>query len=119
MVRPEGEDDPRMRKGISAWAALEADFAWALAASANGQVFIETDVRAHANPTRMDHIRLVTEDLVKELCSLCPTCERAGILDRRARGWAPVRRLRRAHARDPCRDSWMPQVRASPHPRVH
>ena len=78
MVRPEGEDDPRMRKGISAWAALEADFAWALAASANGQVFIETDVRAHANPTRMDHIRLVTEDLVKKLCSLCPTCGAPG-----------------------------------------
>ena len=78
VVRPEGEDDPRMRKGIAAWAALEADFDWALAASANGQVFIETDVRAHANPTRMDNIRLATEDLVKKLCSLCPACGAPG-----------------------------------------
>ena len=43
-----------------------------------GQVFIETDVCAHANPTRMDHIRLATEDLVKKLCSLCPTCGAPG-----------------------------------------
>ena len=78
VVRPESEDDPRMRKGIAAWVALEAAFAWALAASASGRVFVETDMRAHANPTRMDNIRLATEDLVKKLCSLCPACSTPG-----------------------------------------
>ena len=78
MVRPEGEDDPRIRKGIAAWAGLEAVFAWALAESANGQVFVETDVRAHANPTRMDNICLAAEDLVKKLRSRCPACGTPG-----------------------------------------
>ena len=78
VVRPEGEDDPRMRKGIATWEELEAAFAWALAASASGRVSVETDVRAHANPTRMDNIRLAAEDLVKKLHSLCPSCGTPG-----------------------------------------
>ena len=78
VVRPEREDDPRMRKGIAAWEELEAAFISALAESANGQVFIETDVRAHANPTRMTNIRLAAEDLVKKLCALCPACGTPG-----------------------------------------
>ena len=78
VVRPEGEDDPRMRKGIATWVALEAAFVWALAASASVRVFVETDLRAHANPTRMDNIRLADEYLVKKLCSLCPACSTPG-----------------------------------------
>ena len=78
VVRPEHEDDPRMRKGIAAWEELEAAFISALAESANGQVFIETDVRAHANPTRMTNIRLAAEDLAKKLSSLCPGCGTPG-----------------------------------------
>lgn len=78
VTRPESEDDPRMRKGIAAWAELEAAFAWARAAAANGRVFVETDLRAHANPTRMDNIRLAAEDLVKKLRSLCPDCGTPG-----------------------------------------
>ena len=78
VLRPESENDPRMRKGIAAWVALEAAFAWALAASASGRVFVETDLRAHANPTRMDNIRLAAEDLVKKLRSLCPSCGTPG-----------------------------------------
>ena len=78
VVRPEGEDDPRMRKGIATWEELQAAFAWALAASASGRVSVETDVRAHANPTRMDNIRLAAEDLAKKLNSLCPSCGTPG-----------------------------------------
>jgi len=78
VLRPESEDDPRLRKGIAAWAELQAVFARALAESANGRVFVETDVRAHANPTRMHNIRLAAEDLVKKLGSLCPACGTPG-----------------------------------------
>ncbi|KVW96656.1 DUF6671 family protein [Thiobacillus denitrificans] len=78
VMRPEREDDPRMHKGIAAWAELEAAFISALAESANGQIFVETDVRAHANPTRMDNIRLATEDLAKKRSSLCPGCGTPG-----------------------------------------
>lgn len=78
VVRPEGEDDPRMRKGIASWAELEAAFAWALAASGNGRVFVENDVRAHANPTRMANIRLAAQDLVNKMGSHCPACDTIG-----------------------------------------
>ena len=78
VVRPEGEEDPRIRKGIATWTELEAAFTWALAQSTNGQVFLETDARAHANPTRMDNIRLAAEDLAKKLSSLCPGCGTPG-----------------------------------------
>lgn len=78
VARPESEGDPRMHKGIAAWAELEAAFARALAASANGRVFVETDQRAHFNPTRMDNIRLATENLAKKLSSLCPACSTPG-----------------------------------------
>ena len=77
-LRPESEDDPRIRKGIAAWAELETAFAWARSAAANGRVCVETDLRAHANPTRMDNIRLAAEDLVKKLHSLCPDCGTPG-----------------------------------------
>ena len=78
VVRPEGENDARLRKGIAAWAELDAAFAWAQAQSASGQVFLETDLRAHANPTRMDNIRLAAADLAKKLCSPCPACGTPG-----------------------------------------
>jgi hypothetical protein len=78
VVRPDGENDPRIHKGIAAWPELEAAFAWALAQSASGRVFLETDLRAHANPTRMNNIRLAAEDLAKKLRSLCPACGTPG-----------------------------------------
>ena len=78
VVRPEGEEDARIRKGIVAWTALEAAFASALAQSASRRVFLETDMRAHANPTRMENIRLAAEDLARKLRSLCPACGTPG-----------------------------------------
>jgi len=66
VVRPEHENDPRLRKGIADGAAH--------ALSDSRRVFLETDVRAHANPTRMENIRLAAEDLVKKLNSHCPAC---------------------------------------------
>ena len=40
----------------------------------NGRAFLETDVRAHKNPTRMEMIRLAAMDLAARLNSLCPAC---------------------------------------------
>ena len=74
VVRPEHENDPRLRKGIADWVALCTAFDEAYALSDSRRVFLETDVRAHANPTRMEIIRLAAEDLVKKLRSLCPAC---------------------------------------------
>ena len=74
VVRPEQENDPRLRKGIADGVALRAAFDEAHAQSDSRRVFLETDMRAHANPTRMEMIRLAAEDLVKKLRSPCPSC---------------------------------------------
>ncbi|AOT06005.1 DUF6671 family protein [Arthrobacter sp. U41] len=78
VVRPEGGHDHRIRKGIASWPELERDFSKALARSANGKVFLETDMRAHANPTRMETIRRAAEDLAQKLRSRCPACDTPG-----------------------------------------
>ena len=78
VLRPEDENDRRIRKGIADWPELEAAYAWAAAQSASGQVFLEVDVRAHANPTRMNNIRLAAENLAKKLRSPCPVCGAPG-----------------------------------------
>jgi len=78
VLRPQREDDPRIRKGICSWTELEAGFAWAQAQSADGLVFLETDARAHANPTRHENIRLAAEDPAAKLRSLCPQCSAPG-----------------------------------------
>ena len=78
VLRPDGEDDPRIRKGIAAWAELEAAFVWARDQAVSGHVFLETDVRADANPMRMENIRLAAENLAKKLGSLCPACGTPG-----------------------------------------
>lgn len=74
IVRPETDSDPRIRKGISSWVELEDAFAHARQQSASGRVFLETDVRAYANPTRLQTIRQAAEDLASKLQSACPAC---------------------------------------------
>ena len=78
IVRPGGENDPRIRKGIDNWSDLRSAFTWAQGQSKNDSVFIETDMRAHANPTRMNNIRLAAEELAKKLSSTCPACGTPG-----------------------------------------
>lgn len=78
VIRPDAEDDPRLRKGISSWPELESAFMTARLESVKGQVFLETDVRAHANPTRQRTIRAAAEDLAARLHSGCPACGAPG-----------------------------------------
>lgn len=44
------------------------------------QVFLETDMRAHKNPTRMKAIEKATEDLLNNISSLCPKCQTPGFV---------------------------------------
>ncbi len=78
VVRPQDEDDPRIRKGIADWDSLEEAFHWACGSAANGRAFLETDMRAHANPTRMEMIAQAAQDLAHKLCSRCPVCGAPG-----------------------------------------
>lgn len=78
ILRPNSEEDSRMRKGIADWDALHAAFDWACQLSEKGIVFIETDMRAHANPKRMTVIAEAAQDLVQKLRSICPQCDLPG-----------------------------------------
>lgn len=78
VLRPESAGDPRIRKGIRAWAELERTFALAREEALNGLVFLENDLRADANPTRMALIRQAAEDLSVRLQSPCPACGAPG-----------------------------------------
>lgn len=74
VLRPDNQHGVRIVKGVADWDTLKAQFQLTQAVSATGQVFVETDLRAHANPTRMQTIERAALDLVARLQSLCPAC---------------------------------------------
>lgn len=65
-----------LAKGIDQPEALAEAVAQAIAAS--GAAFIETDMRAHHNPTRMAAIARAGADLVSRYLSRCPACAQPG-----------------------------------------
>ena len=78
VLRPDGPDDPRIRKGIVSPAELRAAFEDARRASVRGIVHVENDLRAHLNPTRMRMIEQAGRDLADRLLSRCPSCDAPG-----------------------------------------
>jgi hypothetical protein len=74
VVRPDHEADLRLRKGLGDWESLWAAFDQALAQSQTSTVFVESDLRADRNPTRMKMIGRATEDLLERIRSECPRC---------------------------------------------
>ena len=44
------------------------------------KVFLETDMRAHRNPTRMKAIKNATLDLLKNITAMCPKCGAPGFV---------------------------------------
>jgi hypothetical protein len=78
VVRPDSANDLRIHKTLSTWKLLETAFHAAKAQSSQGQVFLENDLRAHANPTRMANIKRAAEDLATKLACACPQCKTPG-----------------------------------------
>jgi len=78
VVLPDGQHDPRARKGLVEWTLLHAAFDEARARSGSGAVFVESDLRAHMNPTRMEMIRKATTNLIERMKSECPRCGTPG-----------------------------------------
>ena len=78
VVRPDGADDPRCVKGVREWGQLTTAFTSSLEMSETGVVWVESDLRAHMNPTRMQTIAAAAEDLVTRLRQRCPACESPG-----------------------------------------
>lgn len=78
VVRPDGPDDPRIRKGLRTEAELDAAFAEARRESTAGEVFVENDLRAHLHPSRRAMVARAGEDLADRLAATCPACGRPG-----------------------------------------
>jgi len=86
-------------KGLMTTEALEA--AVRVVLERDGAAHLESDMRAHVNPTRMTAIGRAAQDLVRVALSGCPRCERPGFdIVERLRGLPcaecglPTRRVR-------------------------
>ncbi|MCB0878014.1 MAG: hypothetical protein KDC46_03435 [Thermoleophilia bacterium] len=60
---------------------------------------LETDMRAHRNPTRMRAIERAAHDLARNLRQPCPSCERTGVADLEPRAGLPCECCRRPTGR--------------------
>lgn len=69
------EDIPhRFIKNIHSWQALEEAVLSSISQSPVQKAVLQTDMRAHANPTRMKNIMRATEDLAIKILRACPNC---------------------------------------------
>lgn len=78
ILRPNDESDPRICKDLTDRKKLRAAFDECLKLSGRGAVFVESDLRAHRNPTRMRNIGAACEDLIARMLRICPSCESPG-----------------------------------------
>lgn len=63
-----------LAKGLDTEVSLEQAVKLALAKSATGQIYVESDMRAHFNPLRRQCIAKATQNLVDKVYNLCPAC---------------------------------------------
>ncbi len=79
IVRPAGNAASGLIcKGIVSEEELARTFAAVSSASPQGKVAVETDMRAHLNPTRMRVLRRLGAKLVRRLRTPCPRCDCPG-----------------------------------------
>jgi hypothetical protein len=79
IVRPEqGADAFNVIKGVSDWRLVDAAVSKMAAVSDTGRAFVQTDMRAHVNPTRMTSIGFVARALALRAARLCPACAAPG-----------------------------------------
>lgn len=76
ILRSKEKDAEQIIKGVSDWKSLDS---WYRKLSRNGNsVFVETDMRALYNPTRMKAIERAGQLLVEKIKSCCPHCHTPG-----------------------------------------
>jgi len=79
IVRPNHGAHPSLIfKGINSHESLKDAFQQSLKHSTDGKVWVETDMRAHMNPSRMAVIGEVAEKLARQLAANCPRCQSPG-----------------------------------------
>ena len=87
IVRPNvGGTEAALVKGIVDLPALTSAIAAAAALSDDGRARVETDMRAHLNPTRMKSLTGLAARLSERLSTRCPICA--------APGWGRVKAIR-------------------------
>jgi hypothetical protein len=74
VIRAEHEGMTEFHKGIRSWEGLTESFEKALRFSRGQPVWLENDLRAHMNPTRMGVIGAASRNLAEKIHSLCPQC---------------------------------------------
>jgi hypothetical protein len=77
ILKKSKDDFSEMVKGITDWEVLSATFKKFI--SSNGSAYVETDMRAMNNPTRMQTIEKATHKLVAKIKNCCPTCLTPGL----------------------------------------
>jgi len=78
IIRPENAKSRHIIKDINSFEKLREAFDLCKKRSKSGNVFIETDMRAYANPTRMKNIEKATQNLMEKLLNFCPECGAPG-----------------------------------------
>jgi hypothetical protein len=72
------QKNQKIFKGITDILELEKSFLEAKKDSVDGKVWLESDMRAHMNPTRMKFIGELAEKLSLRLAQFCPACNSPG-----------------------------------------
>lgn len=78
MPSAETQDASAIYKGIRDRHTLARVAADLCARSPEGTAWLETDMRAHGNPTRLRAIARAADNLVAKLCQHCPQCDCPG-----------------------------------------
>jgi hypothetical protein len=72
ILRNEQNDNQKIVKGINNWEKLISEYK--LMTKKFEKVYVETDMRAMYNPTRMKNIENTAEKLVSKILNACPKC---------------------------------------------
>lgn len=76
ILRKSREETIDIVKGITDWNLLNSSFVYLL--SRYGSAYVETDMRAMFNPTRMGVIDSAARKLIEKINSVCPNCNFPG-----------------------------------------
>ncbi|MBA4154203.1 DUF6671 family protein [Flavobacterium sp.] len=76
IIKDSDEKDAKIYKDITDWNDLKRIYA--TVSSTLSTIYVETDMRAHRNPTRMQVIEKATQNLIKKIHTLCPNCQTPG-----------------------------------------
>lgn len=71
-------DGRSVYKGVRTRTALAAAIADCASGSRDGRAFVQTDMRAHMNPTRMATLRRLAALLCDRIAAACPACSSPG-----------------------------------------